>query len=447
MPNTLIPIQTYTLSATTASVTFSNIPQNYTDLKVVVSGRANAVDGGTASWMSTLITINGSSTGSHRFIYADGSGAYSSSNGSTIWTYTVGSNATASTFGNFELYLPNYSSTTQNKPYSVDAVSENNATLSGLWLHAGLVSNTAAVTSLGFATNTGSFVAGSTFTLYGISNGVKATGGTLTVAGGYAYHTFTSTGSFIPSQRITGAEFLVIAGGGGGNYTRAGGGGAGGLLNPSSQTLNAGTTYTALVGAGGTAGSATASTSGSSSVFANYTAIGGGRGGGAGGMGAGLSGGSGGGGGEGNVGGAGTQGQGNNGSNAFSGFNTAGAGGGAGAVGGASAQTVAGTGGVGLILNTWGSVTGTGQLSSGNYYYAGGGGGGVDDFGRIGTVTAGEGGLGGGGRGQLSVVTAGTAGTANTGGGGGGGGGRINEADGTGQPGGSGLIIIRYPLT
>jgi hypothetical protein len=455
MPNTLIPIQTYTLSSSTASVTFSNIPQNYTDLKIVVSGRS---DRNVFSFTALKVQFNGTTSGyTHRMLIGDGSNATSVNNtndgeGSTgIMVYALSqATNTASTFGNCEIYIPNYAGS-NNKSVSADGVMETNATNAGMAFTAGLWSNSAAITSITLTPqisgSTFNFVANSTFTLYGVSNGVKAVGGTLTVAGGYAYHTFTSTGSFLPSQKITGAEFLIIAGGGGGNYTRAGGGGAGGLLNPVSQTLNAGNTYTALIGAGGTAGSATASTSGSSSVFANYTSIGGGRGGGAGGMGPGLSGGSGGGGGEGNVGGAGTQGQGNNGSNAFSGFNTAGAGGGAGAVGGASAQTVAGTGGVGLILNTWGSVTGTGQLSNGNYYYAGGGGGGVDDFGRIGTVTAGQGGLGGGGRGQLSVVTAGTAGTANTGGGGGGGGGRINEADGTGQPGGSGLIIIRYPLS
>jgi hypothetical protein len=431
MPNTLIPIQTFTLGSTTASVTFSNIPQNYTDLKVVVSGRANAVDGGTASWMSTLITINGSSTGSHKFIYADGSGAYSSSNGSTIWTYTVGSNATASTFGNFELYLPNYSSTTQSKSYSVDAVSENNATLSGLWLHAGLVSNTAAVTSLGFATNTGSFVAGSTFTLYGISNGVKAVGGTLTVAGGYAYHTFTSTGSFLPSQQIKGAEFLVIAGGGAGGRSFGGGGGAGGLLFANSQTLTAGNSYTALIGAGGSSQSASAfrGNSGNNSVFSSSIAFGGGGGGydAGGGTGAtGIAGGSGGGGSRTFSGGAGTLGQGNRGGNISAGNFGAG-GGGAGAAGGDSG-TAATAGGIGSSAYTvWGAITGTGQNVNGTYYYAGGGGG-----------QAQAGGLGGGGQnvdGQPGTVANGTA---NTGGGSG--------SDSTASAGGSGLIIVRYRL-
>ena len=168
MPLQLYKIASNDLTTTTASVTFSNIPQGYTDLKVVVSARADQVDGGTASWMSTVININGSSAGSHSFIYGTGSGAFASSNGSILWTYTAGSNVTANTFGNFELYLPNYKSTSQFKSYSIDAVTENNATLSGLWLDAGLVSNNAAVTSLGFIPNAGNFVSGSTFTLYGI---------------------------------------------------------------------------------------------------------------------------------------------------------------------------------------------------------------------------------------------------------------------------------------
>jgi hypothetical protein len=441
MPNTLIPIQTYTLSATTASVTFSNIPQNYTDLKVVVSGRADAVDGGTASWMSTLIRINGSSAGSHRFIYADGSAANSSGNGSTIWTYTVGSNATANTFGNFEMYIPNYASTTQNKSYSVDAVTENSAALSGMWMQVGLVSNTAAVTSLGFATNTGSFVAGSTFTLYGVSNGVKATGGTLTVAGGYAYHTFTSTGSFLPSQQIKGAEILAVAGGGGGgssNTNSHAGGGAGGVLYSNSVTLNAGNTYTALVGAGGAASISDngGDLPGSSSVFFNISPIGGGK----------TQGNGGSGGGSRTLGqsaGLGTVGQGNNGglgnnvSSPASG-RASGGGGGAGAIGGNADNS--GTGGVGGIgtstYTTWHSITGTGVLSGGVYYVAGGGGGG-------GNTSAGLGGIGGGGNGGGGSGTGGT-GTANTGGGGGGGA-NPNGAN-SGGAGGSGLIIVRYRL-
>jgi hypothetical protein len=436
------------LNASAASVTFSNIPQSgYTDLKVVVSARSDAVDGGTASWMSTLIRVNGSSTGSHRFIYGDGSAANSSSNGSVIWTYSAGSNATANTFGNFELYIPNYASTTQFKSYSVDAVTENNATLSGTWLDAGLVSNNAAVTSLGFATNTGNFVAGSTFSLYGIAAlgttpviAPKASGGNrIDNDGTYWYHTFTSSGTFTPLQGIS-CDVLQVAGGGGGGYWNGGGGGAGGLVAYNSQSLTA-INYAITVGAGGNGGTTGAGSFGTNSQFASLTASNGGGGGAQDSTSAANGGGSGGGAGFGGTGGNATSGQGNVGGNGDNAGPVYGGGGG-GAGGAGTAGTVDGKGGIGLtssLTNAMGAATNTGELSSSNYYYAGGGSGGN----QAGTtlVTGGLGGGGTSGTGYNATVVNPTAGTANTGGGGGGG-----TAVNPGAAGGSGIIIVRYPI-
>jgi hypothetical protein len=454
MPNTLIPIQTYTLSATASSVTFSNIPQNYTDLKLVVSGRTDAAQG------VTQLSFNGLTTNlSSRIIYGIGSGTPGSVSYASVIRagYIVGTDYTASTFANNEIYIPNYTSSS-NKSVSIDSVGENNATEVYSSLNAGLWAASAAITSLtltvlnnstGAAAN---FVTNSTFTLYGISNGVKATGGTLTVAGGYAYHTFTSTGSFLPSQKITGAEVLVVAGGGGGARRHGGGGGAGGLSYGTSQSFIAGQSYTALVGAGGAGGATSSSgTTGGNSVIGQVISNGGGAGiGGAsksvaiGGSGGGSAdygtsatvggtanqGNTGGATGYGNNGGAGKD----NGSNSLA----AGGGGGSGAVGqNAPSTTQPGNGGIGLSnWSAWHAITGTGVLSSGLYYIAAGGGG--SSFNQSGFGT---GGIGGGGAG--SSTGAATSGTANTGSGGGGQG-DDNNASGSG---GSGLVIVRYPLS
>jgi hypothetical protein len=152
-----------------ASIEFTSIPSTYTDLVIKASIRANSADG-SAPELSTLIKVNGSTAGSHRFIYGTGSGAFSSNNGSVIWTYTNGSTTTANTFGNLEIYIPNYAGTTAFKSYSVDAAVENNATAGSLTLDAGLVSNNAAITSFGLVANSGSFVQYSTAYLYGVSN-------------------------------------------------------------------------------------------------------------------------------------------------------------------------------------------------------------------------------------------------------------------------------------
>jgi hypothetical protein len=444
MANTLIPIQTYTLSSSSASITFDNIPQNYTDLVLKFSARSTQTGG-----YSDDLNLNFNGTASvlsDKLVYGTGAAATSTgySAQTNIWVTSVpNSSTTTSTFGNAELYIPNYNSTTTYKSFSLDGVTENNATNALGSLTAGLYSYNSAITSIKLQLGSGSFVQYSTFTLYGISNGVKATGGTLTVAGGYAYHTFTSTGSFLPNQQIKGAEILMVAGGGGGGRT-GGGAGAGGLLYSYAQTLNAGNSYTALIGAGG-AGSntdAVAGTQGGSSVFASLSTTGGGGGGSYGG--AGGSGGSGGGGGaidggSAQAGGTGVFGQGNNGGvgAVASGSNrAAGGGGGAGAVGTAAVSGTSGTGGVGTsTYTTWHSITGTGVLYGGVYYIAGGGGG----TGSSGTAAAG--GAGGGGAG---TATTGTNGTSNTGGGAGGGIGGSGSGGGTG---GSGLIIVRYPLS
>ena len=114
-----------------------------------------------------------------------------------------------------------------------------------------------------------------------------------------------------------------------------------------------------------------------------------------------------------------------------------GGGGGMGGVG--QTPTVApkpGNGGIGTnSYLSWATITGTGIGG----YYCGGGGGGISP----GTYFA-DGGAGGGGRGASGdASTNAVAGTANTGGGGGGGGGSGSR----GQAGGSGLIIVRYPLS
>ena len=77
------------------------------------------------------------------------------------------------------------------------------------------------------------------------------TGGTQTVDGTNAVHTFSSSGEFKPSAAMD-VEWLVVAGGGSGGQYIAGGGGAGGVRYGSGQPLSAGT-FPVTVGAGGAA--------------------------------------------------------------------------------------------------------------------------------------------------------------------------------------------------
>ena len=445
-PN-MVAIQTVTVGAGGASsIDFTNIPQTYTDLVVRTSYRTNVAQ----EYDQLRLTFNGSSTAVYSFrgITGAGSGTPGSESSSSVSSIKVapgvGNSATASTFTNDEIYIPNYTSS-NNKSLSSNAVGENNATTAYASMFAGLWSNTAAITRITLVPESaGNFVQYTTATLYGVTSagyGAKATGGIISSDANYFYHTFLASGTFTPTQSIT-ADCLVVAGGGGGGLDNGGGGGAGGLLAYTSQSLTA-TGYTITVGGGGASPSTGGQgANGSNSQFGSLTApTGGGGGGGQSAGGAnGRNGGSGGGTGNGTstTAGTGTSGQGNNGGvgNSTAGSFPGGGGGGAGAAGGNAASATAGAGGAGSSsYSAWGLATGTGELVSGTYYYAGGGG--------AAGSPRGLGGAGGGGSGGVFSGTPllGTSGLANTGGGGGGSAGLGSAAS---VSGGSGIVIVRY---
>lgn len=148
-----------------ATITFNNIPQNYTDLVLKVSAR---VSSGGANNDDMGIKFNGSaSSPTGRFLAGTGSSVASSTWGSGWGGYANGSGSTANTFSNTELYIPNYTSSNY-KSFNVDAVTENNATQSYTNLTAELWSNVTAINSIALTPSVGNFVQHSTATLYGI---------------------------------------------------------------------------------------------------------------------------------------------------------------------------------------------------------------------------------------------------------------------------------------
>lgn len=424
MPTRRQLIQKITLNSNASSVNFSNIPQNYTDLIINVSSRTNrSNDTGDGLW----IRFNGATNNnnlSSRSLEGNGTQArsftYSSGRCGTI----SGGLQTSGIFGSNSIYIPNYTSSNP-KSYLANSFWENSATLGYIEKIAGQWSVTSNITSISFVPEIGpSFVANSTFYLYGVTHVPIIRGGEVSIAGGYKIHTFRSTSSF---QVIEGGqvEYLVIAGGGGGGRAIGGGGGAGGMLN-ATQSLLPGTPYTITVGAGGAGGVSGSGSNGSNSVFSSFTAIGGGGGGVYNANGA--NGGSGGGvGGDVvGVGGTGIAGQGNDGGTAGDAARRGGGGGGKGSAGVSGSST--GNGGSGEISSI-----------SGITYAAGGGAGAY--VGR----SAGSGTANVSGNGSSTAYVNGANGTANRGGGGGGGAGQYPEGDSNGGSGGSGIVIIRYP--
>lgn len=429
--NTYVALDKVTVGTATSSVSFTGINQGYTDLVLVASIQTQTNND------AVLLRFNSDTGSNYSYTALQGNGSsassYRESNKSN--GFRIGNGYPNSTsYGLSTVSIMNYGNSTTYKT----AIARGNNAGTQTDAFVGLWRNTAAITSITIIPESlNTLLTGSTFSLYGIaaaSVGAKATGGTISSDDQYWYHTFTSSGTFTPLQSLT-ADCLVVAGGGGGGGGNGGGagGGAGGLRSLTSQSLST-TNYTITVGAGGAGGTERAyGSKGVDSTAFSVSASGGGQGGyfdGA----VGTSGGSGGGGGSRGSAGSTSGGSGNagsyspvegyaGGSGSYNPGYAAGGGGGAGGVGGNATTTTAGTGGIGI---NW--------LSAGTYY-AGGGGGGSNS-----TGSAALGGLGGGGNGSRTTSAAGgTPGTIATGGGGGGGG----DA-GSGNAGGSGVVIVRY---
>ena len=434
MPSTFKKIQTITVgSGGVASIEFTNIPQTFTDLKVVVSARTTTA----ATRGSLLLELNGSTSDfTARALYGEDGNRGSEIPSPTRRLGVVpAANATVSAFGNAEIYIPNYTSANF-KSISTDIVFEqNSSSVYDLYMTGTLWSNNAAITSLSIKPASDNWAQYSSVTLYGVSNvnlgtitsSPYATGGTVTSNGQYYIHTFTSDGTFTPSQTLS-CEYLSVGGGGGGGCAQAGGGGAGELDTATGLSLTA-QAYSITVGAGGAGSSSTANkgNNGGTTSFSTVTSLGGGGGASRSNTG-GANGGSGGGGVY--VGAAGTASGSNTNAGGLgagaSGNDRGGGGGGATAVG-AAAATNAGAGGAGFAS----LITGI------TLFYASGGGGGAENSGR--SVALGGSSIGG--NGGVATITPATNAMANRGSGGGG-----DGNTGTGGNGSSGIVIIRYTV-
>jgi hypothetical protein len=165
MANTYVKIASVTVGATpAATIDFSSIPATYDDLLLRVSLRTNNTDTPVMVYFNTDYTDANYSV---RRLLGNGSAASSASFSAPYLVYANISTYTATTFGNADVYVPNYVGST-NKSVSADSVNENNATGAEAVLTAGLWSNTAVINAIRVDALTGSFVQYSTATLYGI---------------------------------------------------------------------------------------------------------------------------------------------------------------------------------------------------------------------------------------------------------------------------------------
>lgn len=163
-------IQTTTLGTATATIEFTSIPQTFTDLFLFLSMRTNNEPDSNGYGVAD-IAFNGLTTNrSNRRMVGTGTNALSFSS-SEIRVFVSGNTNTANTFGNANIYIPNYTAAIP-KSVSVEHVTENNGITAYQFITAGLYNSTAALTSISFtALSSGLFVANSSISLYGITKG------------------------------------------------------------------------------------------------------------------------------------------------------------------------------------------------------------------------------------------------------------------------------------
>lgn len=425
--NTYVALKSGTITGSTVSYIDIDLTgiTGYTDLRVVMTGGYTYTD------CSAVWQFNGDTTSSYSytFMYGQGSGSggsYRGTNqtntGNTGW-YPYPN--TATTQGVSIVDVMNFSNPNIYKTILI----RNGVSVGGVWAGVSTWRKTDPITSIKVdlgSYNNPYFTVGSTYTVYGIAaqpiaSTAKATGGTITYdIYGNVIHTFTTSGTFTPTEPLS-AEYLVIGGGGGGGGGYGAGGGAGGYLESSNYAMVP-TAYTVQVGSGGAGGSSTNGSTGNGSYINGNSAIvlayGGGYGAGPNTPGSrpGGDGASGGGGGyaSGTAGAAIFGSQGYPGGTGPAGFYGGAGGGGAGGPGQVGASQANCVGGIGRAS----AIDGVVRASGGSGYSA--------------AATAGGGGSGNGGT---------IYGTENTGGGGGT---ENNGPTASGGNGGSGIVIIRY---
>jgi hypothetical protein len=159
-----------TLSADTATVTFSAIPQTFTDLLIKISTRTTRA---TSTNDGLMIKLNATTTpySSRSLTRDDGSIAtYGDLFGVGYVINTASAGVTASIFASSDVYIANYAGS-NHKLITSETVVETNAPQNRLENMVNIWTNTDAITSIVFGSyGSSNLVQYSTYTLYGIKS-------------------------------------------------------------------------------------------------------------------------------------------------------------------------------------------------------------------------------------------------------------------------------------
>lgn len=165
------------VATTSNTITFSSIPQIYSDL-VIKYSVAEGQGGGGYGQGDFQLTLNSDSATNYsetRFAGGNGTSVYTSRRTSVAYTLFMtynGNTSTANTFGNGEIYIPNYTSTTAKQLFNFDVTEDSNSSNPNIVdTDAQLYRGTSAITSITLTdTNGQGLASGTRLYLYGIKN-------------------------------------------------------------------------------------------------------------------------------------------------------------------------------------------------------------------------------------------------------------------------------------
>lgn len=161
MPSAITPLANITLASAAATVSFSGISGSYQDLILVSSLYPNTAN-------QALVRFNSDSGGNYNAVTIDGTGSVALSGApanATSIQLSYHHFLSTSGFMVSKIEILDYSVTDKQK----QSLIRQNLASSFVGADAWRWLNTAAITSIQFSLASGSFVAGSSFALYGVS--------------------------------------------------------------------------------------------------------------------------------------------------------------------------------------------------------------------------------------------------------------------------------------
>jgi hypothetical protein len=159
--STYTPIATVTASGVSSFLVMSSIPSTYTDLVLIGSAIKLAIQ-------STRMTFNSDTATNYSDTYITGTGsAATSTRGSnTGWIYLNDSSSSTTNPNTFIANIMNYADTATYKT----VVSRYSAADAAVEASVHVWRSTSAINRIDISTSSGTFSAGTTFTLYGIAS-------------------------------------------------------------------------------------------------------------------------------------------------------------------------------------------------------------------------------------------------------------------------------------